>query len=104
MYAVIKTGGKQYRVQEGDKLRVEKLTGEVGAKVKLEEVLMVGGVDAPKIGRPRVAGASVDAEIVSQGKHPKVLHFIKNYFGFTRRRGHRQMFTELKITSIHAQA
>ena len=102
MYAVVKTGGKQYRVQEGDTLRVEKLVGEPGAKVTLAEVLMVGGVEAPKIGKPLVDGAAVEAQIVRQDKHRKVLHFIKNYFGFTRRQGHRQLFTELKITSIRA--
>lgn len=100
MYAVIKTGGKQYRVSEGDVLRVEKLTGDKGGKVTFAEVLMVGGNDAPKVGKPTVAGASVEATIVNHGKHRRVLHFIKNYFGFTRRHGHRQQFTELKITGI----
>ena len=101
MYAVVKTGGKQYRVKEGDTLRVEKLAGEPGASITLAEVLMVGGVDAPaKIGKPTVAGASVEAKILRQDKHRKVLHFVKNYFGFTRRQGHRQLFTELKITGI----
>jgi large subunit ribosomal protein L21 len=102
MYAVVKTGGKQYRVQEGDTLRVEKLVGEPGAKVTLAAVLMVGGVEAPQIGKPLVDGAAVEAQIVRQDKHRKVLHFLKNYFGFTRRQGHRQLFTELKITSIRA--
>jgi large subunit ribosomal protein L21 len=102
MYAVIKTGGKQYRVQEGDMLRVEKLAVEPGGKLTLNDVLFVGGVDAPKVGKPLVAGASVEATIVAHGKHRKVLHFIKNYFGFTRRQGHRQQFTELKITGIKA--
>jgi large subunit ribosomal protein L21 len=102
MYAVIKTGGKQYRVKEGDTLRVEKLAGEPGAKVTLGEVLMVGGNDAPKIGKPLVDGASVEAQILRQDKHRKVLHFVKNYFGFTRRQGHRQPFTEVKITGIRA--
>ncbi len=102
MYAVIKTGGKQYRVKEGDTLRVEKLAGDPGSKVTLDQVLMVGGIDAPKIGKPKVDGASVEAEIMAQDKHRKVLHFIKNYFGFTRRQGHRQAYTELKITSIRA--
>ena len=102
MYAVIKTGGKQYRVKEGDTLRVEKLAGEPKSKVTLSEVLMIGGTDSIKIGKPTVAGASVEATIVAQGKHRKVLHFIKNYFGFTRRQGHRQLFTELKVNSIKA--
>jgi large subunit ribosomal protein L21 len=102
MYAVIKTGGKQYRVQEGTMIRVEKLEGEAGGKIILGDVLMVGGIDSPKVGRPVVAGASVEATIVTHGKHKRVLHFIKNYFGFTRRHGHRQQFTELKITGIKA--
>jgi len=103
MYAVIKTGGKQYKVKEGDTLRVEKLPGEKGGEVTLAEVLFVGGGDAGyKVGKPTLEGASVQATIVTQGKHRKVLHFIKNYFGFTRRQGHRQQFTELKITGIKA--
>ena len=102
MYAVVKTGGKQYRVAEGDTVRVEKLAGEPGVTVTLGDVLMIGGIDAPKIGKPLVAGAAVDAQIVRQDKHRKVLHFVKNYFGFTRRQGHRQLFTELKITGIRA--
>ena len=73
MYAVVKTGGKQYRVSEGDVVRVEKLTGDVGVKVTLE-VLMIGGSEEIKIGRPTVAGAAVDAEIVDQGRHAKVIH------------------------------
>ena len=74
MYAVIKTGGKQYRVSEGDRLRVEKLAGEVGGTVDLDEVLMLGG-DAPKIGTPNVAGAKVVAEIVAQDRAKKIIVF-----------------------------
>jgi large subunit ribosomal protein L21 len=101
MYAVVKTGGKQYRVNEGDLLRVEKLDGEKGAKVQLD-VLMVGGNEAPKIGRPTVPGAKVEAEIVFQGRHGKLVHYHKQKEGYTYKRGHRQPFTELKITAIHA--
>ena len=100
MYAVIKTGGKQYRVNEGDVLRVEKLTGDVGGRLSLE-VLMLGG-ETVAVGRPIVAGAAVDAEITVQGRHPKVIHFHKRKEGYTYKRGHRQPFTELKITSIRA--
>jgi large subunit ribosomal protein L21 len=89
MYAVIKTGGKQYRVNEGDVLRVEKLTGDVGGKVA--------------VGQPTVNGASVEAEITGQGRHPKVVHYHKRKEGYTYKRGHRQPFTELKITAIHGQ-
>jgi large subunit ribosomal protein L21 len=100
MYAVIRTGGKQYRIAEGDVLRVEKLAGDVGTEVTFEEVLLVGGTEAPKIGRPRVNGAKVVAKIVAQDKHRRVVHFRKEKEGWTRRRGHRQPYTAVKITSI----
>jgi len=103
MYAVIKTGGTQYRVQAGDVLKVELLAGEKGSKITFNDVLMVGGTEQPKVGRPLVEGASVEAEILDpKAKGPKVLHFIKNYFGFTRRQGHRQKYTEVKVTGIRA--
>ena len=100
MYAVIRTGGKQYRVAEGDVLRIEKIAGEVGSEVTFNEILLVGGSDAPKIGQPNVAGAKVVGKIQAQDKHRKVLHFRKEKEGWTRRRGHRQPFTEVKVTSI----
>jgi large subunit ribosomal protein L21 len=103
MYAVIKSGGKQYRVQEGDVLRVELLGGEKGGKVTFGEVLMIGGNDQPKIGKPLIEGAQVEAEILDPAaKGPKVLHFVKNYFGFTRRQGHRQKYSEVKVVGIRA--
>lgn len=104
MYAVIKTGGKQYRVQEGDVLRVELLKNTADAgKVTFDEVLMIGGVEQPKIGAPMVQGAKVQADVLgARVNGPKVLHFIKGYFGFTRRQGHRQKYTEIKITGISA--
>jgi large subunit ribosomal protein L21 len=102
MYAVIKTGGKQYRVTEGDRLRVEKLAGEVGGTVELGEVLMLGG-DAPKIGKPTVAGAKVVAEIVAQDRAKKIIVFkIKRRKNYRRKSGHRQPFTELRIKAIQA--
>lgn len=101
MYAVIRTGGKQYRVAEGDVLRVEKLKGDVGAEVTFAEVLLVGGTDSPKIGLPTVSGAKVVGKITAQKKHPRVLHFRKEKEGWTRRRGHRQPYTEVKVTSIN---
>ena len=102
MYAVIKTGGKQYRVSEGDRLRVEKLPGDVGGTVELDEVLMVGG-DAPKIGKPTVAGAKVVAEIVAQDRAKKIIVFkIKRRKNYRRKQGHRQPFTELRIKAIQA--
>lgn len=100
MYAVIQTGGKQYRVAEGDVFRIELIGGDVGAEVKFDQVLMIGGSDAPKVGKPTVAGAKVTAKILRQAKARRVLHFRKEKEGWTRARGHRQHFTEVKVTSI----
>ena len=98
MYAVIKTGGKQYRVKEGDLLKVEKLTLDVGAKVDLE-VLLVGEGAGVKFGGD-VGAAKVSAEVVAHGKHKKVWHFRTQEEGWDRIRGHRQPFTEIRITGI----
>lgn len=100
MYAVIRTGGKQYRVAEGDVLRIEKILGDVGSDVSFDQVLLIGGSESPKIGKPLVGGAKVAAKILAQDKHRKVLHFRKEKEGWTRRRGHRQPYTEVKVTSI----
>ena len=100
MYAVIRTGGKQYRVAQGDVLRIEKLEGKEGSEVTFNEVLMLGGTDSPKVGKPTVGGAKVVGTITAQKKHPRVLHFRKEKEGWTRRRGHRQPYTEVKVTSI----
>lgn len=100
MYAVIRTGGKQYRVAEGDVLRIEKITGDVGADVTFGEVLLLGGSEAPKVGQPLVSGAKVTGKILAQDRFRKVLHFRKEKEGWTRRRGHRQPYTEVKVTSI----
>ncbi|NVK36942.1 MAG: 50S ribosomal protein L21 [Gammaproteobacteria bacterium] len=103
MYAVIVTGGKQYRVEEGQTLKVEKIETATGETVQLDKVLLVGNGDDVKIGQPVVAGAKVTAEVVAHGRHKKV-KIIK----FRRRKhhmkqmGHRQWFTELKITGISA--
>ena len=100
-YAVIRTGGKQYRVAEGDIVKVEKLAGEVGEKITLGEVLFVGGGDDVKIGLPMVANAKVSGEIVDQSKAKKVLVFKKKRRkSYSRQRGHRQHQTTLKITGI----
>ncbi len=99
MYAVIQTGGKQYRVAQGDKVKVEKLDGDVGAKVQFE-ALLVGGEGEAKVGKPAVAGAAVEGQIVAQGKHKKVVHFRKKKEGWTKKRGHRQTFTEIEITAV----
>ena len=100
MYAVIRTGGKQYRVAEGDVLRIEKISGEVGSDVTFDEVLLLGGNDSPKVGQPLVNGVKVTGKIVAQDRLRKVLHFRKEKEGWTRRRGHRQPYTEVKVTGI----
>jgi len=102
MYAVIKTGGKQYKVAEGEFLKVEKLDGEVGASVEFAEVLMVGG-EKTVVGAPLVAGASVTAKIAVQGKGKKILVFKSKKRKDSRKlRGHRQHQTVLKIEKISA--
>ena len=101
MYAVIRTGGKQYRVAQGDRLKIEKLDGDVGGKLTFE-VLLVGGEGEPKVGSPVVAGAAVEGEIVLQDKHKKVINFRKKKEGWTKKRGHRQPFTEVLITAVRA--
>jgi large subunit ribosomal protein L21 len=102
MFAVIRTGGKQYKVAADDILSIEKLEGDVGTMLTLSEVLMVGG-DTLLSGAPLVAGASVEAEILEQGKGEKVIAFKKKRRKNThRKRGHRQSFTRVKITAIHA--
>jgi large subunit ribosomal protein L21 len=103
MYAVIQTGGKQYRVAQGETVKVERLAGEPGAKVKLTDVLMVASGADVKIGRPLVAGASVEAEIVEQERERKLVVFkYKRRKNYRKRNGHRQPYTALKITGIKA--
>ncbi|HEU0060536.1 MAG TPA: 50S ribosomal protein L21 [Hyphomicrobiaceae bacterium] len=100
MYAVIKTGGKQYRVAANDVLTVEKVAGEAGATVEFADVLMLGG-EAPKVGTPGVAGAKVTAEILEQGRARKVIAFKKRRRKNSRRkRGHRQEQTTVRIKDI----
>ena len=100
MFAVIKTGGKQYRVAEDQYLQIEKIQGEPGQIVQLGNVLMLGG-EAPKFGTPTIQGASVAVEVVSQGRGPKVIAFKKRRRKNSRRkRGHRQEFTLIRISEI----
>jgi large subunit ribosomal protein L21 len=100
MFAVIKTGGKQYRVAEDQLVQIERIKGELGQIVQLHDVLMVGG-ETTQVGAPMVAGASVAAEVVEQGRGPKVIAFKKRRRKNSRRkRGHRQEFTLLRITEI----
>ena len=103
MFAVIKTGGKQYKVQSGDTLRIEKLVADAGETVQFNEILMLGG-DAPVIGVPFVADAGVQAEVVEQIKGEKVIHFVKRRrkHSSKRTKGHRQKLTLVKITDILA--
>jgi large subunit ribosomal protein L21 len=104
MYAVIKTGGKQYRVAKNQVVIVERLDGEVGGTIELGEVLMLGG-DSPVVGAPLVAGAKVTATVLEQGKGEKVIIFKKKRRkNYRRRNGHRQLQTVLRIADIHAPA
>lgn len=103
MYAIIRTGGKQYRVQKGDVVRVEALDGAVGAKVTLEEVLFVGGEGEPRVGTPRLEGVSVVGTVVEQDRSPKIRVFkYKKRKHYRRTRGHRQSFTAVRIDSVQA--
>jgi large subunit ribosomal protein L21 len=100
MYAVVRTGGKQMRVEPGDVVSVEKLPGLPGERIELSEVLMIGG-DQPRVGTPTVAGARVVATIQGEAKGPKVLIFkYKRRKRYRLRKGHRQHYTQLKIESI----
>jgi large subunit ribosomal protein L21 len=102
MYAVIKTGGKQYRVSEGQRLRVEKLAGNPGDSVTFDEVLLLGG-DSPKIGQPVVKGASVTGKITLQDRADKIIVFkFRRRKNYRRKNGHRQPFSDVLITGIKA--
>jgi len=100
MYAIVKTGGKQYRVAAGDQITVERIEGDVGSKVSLTEVLAIGG-ESPSVGAPTVPNASVNAKIVQQPRGTKVIVFKKKRRkNYRRKRGHRQELTVLKIEEI----
>jgi large subunit ribosomal protein L21 len=103
MFAVVRTGGKQYKVASGDVIKVEKLPGDAGAAVRLEEVLLVSDAGSTKIGTPLVAGASVNAEVIAQDRADKVIIFKKKRRqNYRRKNGHRQQLTVLRITGIQA--
>lgn len=103
MYAVIATGGKQYRVQEGETIRVEKLGADKGASVTFDEVLLVGGDGNVRVGTPMLSGAKVTAEVVDNGRSEKLLIYkYRRRKGYRRKTGHRQPFTAVKITGISA--
>jgi large subunit ribosomal protein L21 len=102
MYAVIKTGGKQYRVAAGDKLKIEKLPGNVGDTVTFGDVLLVGAGDSVKIGAPLVAGAKVEAKITAQDRAKKITIFkFRRRKNYHRKIGHRQPFTAVEITGVN---
>jgi len=101
MFAVIKTGGKQYRVAAGDKIKVEKLNAAIGDNIELGDVLLLGKADDIKVGTPTVSGARVKAEVVEQGRARKVIAFKKRRRQNSKRtRGHRQQLTSLRIVEI----
>ena len=101
MYAVIKTGGKQYKVAPGEKLKVEQIPADVGASVILDQVLLVGEGESVRLGQPTVAGATVQATVVAHGRHDKVKIFkMRRRKHYQKHQGHRQNFTELKIDAI----
>ncbi len=103
MYAVIKTGGKQYRVVAGEKLKVEQIPADIGAQITLDQILMVGEGEAVKIGAPLVQGASVQATVVSHGRHDKVKIFkMRRRKHYQKHQGHRQNYTEIRIDCISA--
>ncbi len=103
MYAVIKTGGKQYRVVAGEKLKIEQIPADVGAEINLDQILMVGEGESVKIGTPLLSGASVKATVLAQGRHKKVTIFkMRRRKHYQKHQGHRQNYTEIRIDGISA--
>lgn len=103
MYAVIKTGGKQYRVSAGQKIKVEQMPADVGSEITLDQVLMVGEGESVQIGAPVVDGATVKATVLSQGRHDKVKIFkMRRRKHYIKHQGHRQNYTEIRIDTISA--
>jgi large subunit ribosomal protein L21 len=103
MYAVIKTGGKQYRVIQGETLKIETVAGEVGSAIVLDKVLMVGNGDQLSIGKPLLAGATVTATIISNGRGEKIRIFkMRRRKHYQKHQGHRQNYTEIRIDGISA--
>jgi large subunit ribosomal protein L21 len=101
MYAVIKTGGKQYRVAAGEKLKIEQIPADIGAEIVLDQVLLVADGDNLKMGKPLLAGATVQAKVLAQGRHDKVRIFkLRRRKHYQKHQGHRQNYTEIQITGI----
>jgi len=102
MYAVIKTGGKQYKVAPGEKLKIEQMPADVGQEITLDQVLAVGDGDQIRLGQPLISGASVIATVLSQGRHDKVTIFkMRRRKHYQKHQGHRQNFTEVRIDAIN---
>ena len=103
MYAVIKTGGKQYRVVAGEKLKIEQIPADVGTEITLDQILMVGEGESVKIGTPMLTGATVKATVLSQGRHKMVTIFkMRRRKHYQKHQGHRQNYTEIRIDGIAA--
>jgi len=103
MHAVIKTGGKQYRVVTGEKLKIEQIPADVGTEITLDQILMVGEGESVQIGTPFLAGATVKATVLSQGRHDKVMIFkMRRRKHYQKHQGHRQNYTEIRIDTIVA--
>lgn len=103
MYAVIKTGGKQYRVSPGEKLKIEQIPADIGSEVVLDQVLLIADGDNLTVGTPLVAGASVKARVLAHGRHPKVKIFkLRRRKHYQKHQGHRQNYTEIQIEAIGA--
>ena len=103
MYAVIKTGGKQYRVVAGEKIKVEQIPADVGSQITIDQVFMVGEGESVQIGTPVVAGASVTASVLSHGRHDKIKIFkMRRRKHYQKHQGHRQNYTEIRIDAISA--
>ncbi|MGO3891098.1 MAG: 50S ribosomal protein L21 [Paenalcaligenes sp.] len=103
MYAVIKTGGKQYRVTTGQKLKIEQIPADIGQEISLDQVLSVGEGESLKVGTPFVDGAVVKATVLAQGRHPKIKIFkMRRRKGYRKTQGHRQNYTEVRIEAVNA--
>ena len=104
MYAVIKTGGKQYKVSPGDKIKIEQIPADIGADIQIDQVLAVGSGEQVRIGAPLVGGAAVSATVLAQGRHPKVRIFkMRRRKHYQKHQGHRQNYTELLISQIASE-
>jgi large subunit ribosomal protein L21 len=101
MYAIIKTGGKQYRVQNGLKLKIEQIPADIGSEVRIDQVLMIADGDNISVGNPLLSGVSVKATVLEQGRHDKVRIFkMRRRKHYQKRQGHRQNYTQIQITDI----